>query len=449
MLLSFIWPGLGQLYLGRRRPALLFAVPALLLLLLLLWEARDGAEILAARLLLVPTMSFLLVLATLLLAIWRLASMAAAFLDVRVAVPATSVRSARRPLWYQQPRRTALTFGVLAALVIAMHGAVAWTGMAFLNSLSQVYVSGGPQPTPGPGQTQGDLGTLPTPYATPEPGGRINVLLIGSDGGLGYDHSLTDSLIVVTVDPVGKVVDMLSLPRDISRFPLYSGGIYDGKINSLASYAVAHPAKFPDGGFGTLTREVGYLIGAPVHYYSYVNLAGFKAVIDAVGGVDIVNPKQITDPGYQFPDGARGFVLSPGPHHLNGRLALAYVRSRNGPGDNDFTRARRQQELLTALRADLLEPNNLAHLPTILDALAKTVQTDFPAEKVPDLIQLAQQIPETAITHYVLGPPYARSPAVSTGTYELIIDESKFAALSIRLFGSSSRYATPGPSTSP
>ena len=449
MLLSFLWPGLGHLYLRRIRPAAVFATPALILLLVVLWQARDGSDILAARLLLVPTATFFLVLMTLLLAVWRLVAMAAAMVDPSVSTRPPALRVSTSA-WCQQTRGTVVTFLVLASVVVGMHGLVAWTGLAFLQGFSRVYVSG-PQRTPEPGATQGDLGALPTPYVTPRPNGRINVLLVGADSGLGYSHSLTDTLMLVSVDPVGKTVDMLSLPRDIAQFPLFSGGTFSGKINSLASYAETHRNEFPDGGFGTLTREVGYLLGTSVHYYAYVDLAGFQAVIDAVGGVDIVNPKPISDPGYGFPDGTHGFSLSAGPHHLTSKLALAYVRSRNGPGDNDFTRARRQQGLLTALKAQLTKPGNLANLPAILAALANAVQTSYPADGVPDLLLLAKQIPESGVTGYVLGPPYAKQPAVSTGTYQLIIDEARFAALSIRLFGSESRYASPSspPSSAP
>jgi LCP family protein required for cell wall assembly len=273
--------------------------------------------------------------------------------------------------------------------------------------------------------------------------------VIGADSGLGYTHSLTDTMIVVSVDPVTKHVDMLSFPRDIARFPLYTGGTYNDKLNSLATYAGQHPDKFPDGGIATLTREISYLIGTPIHYYAFVDLAGFKKIVDAVDGVDIVNEKDISDPGYQFPDGKTGFFLRQGPHHLDGRTALAYVRSRNGPGDNDFTRARRQQQVLVALKDRLTSPTMLPKLQSILQAFAATVQTDYPADGVPDLLKLAKQIPQDEVTHYVLGPPYAERPTNSGGTYILVIDEKKLAALSIRLFGSESRYAASSGSPSP
>jgi LCP family protein required for cell wall assembly len=426
-------------------------VPAIVLALLLLWEARDGPELLLARVFIVPTATAVLVTLTVLLAIWRLVSMAAAINagPWREAHAGASVAPA---VHTPQRRRTLTLFVVLALAVIVTHGLIAWVGLEFLNASSQIFVTdgGGPAGNVLPGSSPVGDQSPTTPYVSPAPGGRINVLLIGSDSGLGYNHSLTDSMIVVSVDPVTKTVDMLSFPRDIAEFPLYSGGTFSGKLNSLMTFASAHPAQMPDGGLGTLTREIGYLLGIPIHYYAYVNLAQFKSVIDLAGGVNVNNPRAIVDPGYQFPDGAMGFFLSAGPHHLDGRLALAYVRSRNGVGDNDFTRARRQQQVLIALRDRLTDPALLPRLPDLLQAMARTVQTDFPADGVPDLLQLAPTIPAANVAQFVLGPPYANTPTPPGGTYMLLIDRRTIAALSIRLFGPESAYAaTPGPTRTP
>ena len=143
-----------------------------------------------------------------------------------------------------------------------------------------------------------------------------------------------------------KQAVMLSIPRDISNFPLYSGGRFRGKINSLMTAATNDPKRFPDGPVLTLTREIGYLIGVPINYYAAINLNGFQKMVDLVGGVDIDNPRWINDPLYDWFDGTSGFRLSAGHHHLDGRKALAYVRSRQGAGDSDFTRAARQQQVL-------------------------------------------------------------------------------------------------------
>ena len=125
------------------------------------------------------------------------------------------------------------------------------------------------------------------------------------------------------------------------------------------STARQNPAKYPDGPMGTLALEIGYLIGEPIHYTAAINLDGFERMINLVGGVDVNVERAISDPVYDWFNNTYGFYLSAGPHHLDGRTALAFVRSRYGAGDNDFTRSSRQQQLLVALRAEMTDPANI------------------------------------------------------------------------------------------
>jgi LCP family protein required for cell wall assembly len=291
------------------------------------------------------------------------------------------------------------------------------------------------------------------PYATPATrASRINVLLTGVDSAAGRAHALNDTLIVASIDPVTHKVAMLSFPRDIANFPLWNGnGMFSGKINSLMSYARQHPKEFPDGDLQSLIKELGYLIGAPIHYYAAVDLDGFRRLIDKAGGVDVDNARAINDPVYGGWTDKRpiGFTLSAGMHHLDGQTALAYVRSRKGPGDTDFSRARRQQQLLVALTRKLADPAMLPRLPDILTVAGGTVRTNFPSDRLGEMISLSRAIPDDQITQVVLGPPYARRPATSITTYTLEIDFAKFAALSIKVFGPDSAYVGLAPGTSP
>src|SRR4029079_6587224 len=104
-----------------------------------------------------------------------------------------------------------------------------------------------------------------------------------------------------------------------------------------------HPSEFEDNPANALIKQVGYLLGVPIHYYAAIDLDGFRRMIDLVGGVTIDNPKPINDVRDAWLDVRRGFSRSAGKHKLDGETALAYVRSRQGVGDSDFTRARRQQ----------------------------------------------------------------------------------------------------------
>ena len=237
---------------------------------------------------------------------------------------------------------------------------------------------------------------------------------------------------------------MVSFPRDIARFTMSNGDFYPRKINALMSEANQHPDRYPDGGLPTLTRELGYLLGVPIPYYAAIDLDGFARLIDEVGGVDIDNPRAINDPSYGgWTNGRVGFRLSAGRHHLDGQTALAYARSRRGSGDNDFTRARRQQQLIAALRAKLTDPTLLPRLPSIIEAGSKVIQTNFPHERLNEMLDVAKVAEgDEGITRVVLGPPYARNPPPGTpGGYQLVLDLERLSKLSVDLFGTDSRYA--------
>jgi LCP family protein required for cell wall assembly len=215
-----------------------------------------------------------------------------------------------------------------------------------------------------------------------------------------------------------------------------------GKINSLMPYANKHPKEYPEGGIAALATEVGYLLGVPVDYYASVDLEGFRKLIDRVGGVTVNVQTAINDPGYGGWDtpGKIGFKISTGPHKLDGETALAFVRTRKSLGDSDFGRARRQQQLLVALQRKLVDPAMLPNLPGLLQDATKTLKTNFPPDRIAEVLDLARKTDEKAIKKYVLGPPYSNHPT-NLSTYILIPDMERIAKLSIKLFGDESRYA--------
>lgn len=447
--LSFLFPGLGQLYVRRRRAAAVFAIPVLALIVVIALQSLGGIQFFAAQLI-DPSFA----LATLgvigLLGLWRLASIGHAIV--------TAEAPGRRP----RPQVVVVVL-ILSVAVIAVHGVAGYYAWSFYDAGTQIFQADGPTPTgtPAPDSSASaglspspsdDQGFAPPSTALPTPtADRVTFLLTGVDSGHDRTHALTDTLLVASINRQTHAAVMLSIPRDISNFPLYSGGIFHGKINSLMSSAGNDPKRFPDGPILTLTREIGYLIGVPINYYAAINLEGFQTMVDLVGGVDVDNPKVINDPLYDWFNGTSGFHLSPGVHHLDGRTALAYVRSRQGVGDSDFTRAARQQQLLVALRAKLGSAGLLQKLPDLLKVAGRTIRTDFPPAQVRDYLVLASSISDQAIKRHVLGPPYAVHPPMSStgGVYILQIDFKQWSKLSIAVFGNDSAYTSGAPGAAP
>jgi len=451
-ILSFGWPGLGQLYGGRRRVAAFLAVPVLIVAAVLLIAASGGVAVLASRML-VPAFAISILILVIVLGVWRIAAILDAYRTV--GTPAGRRRPAVRAV-----------VALLIALVVGTHGLIALDSWAFVDASNRIFVGAAATPAP---DASSAPGASATPVASdpgagagygggqaiipPAPSARITVLLTGIDAFRTRSEALNDTLLVVSVDPVKKTAAMLSVPRDTSEFPLYFGGVFHSKINSLMTWAFLHPSQTPDSPIDTLTKELGFLLGVPVNYYAAIDLAHFETMIDLVGGVDIKNPKWINDGLYDWLDGSpRGFQLSPGRHHLNGRLALAYVRSRQGVGDSDYTRAARQQEVMVALAKRMASPALIAQLPSLLDAAASAIKTDLPSGRLPDMIGLASGFDLANVTKVVLSAPYNYHPPSSTtgGVWTSRLHMDRIAALSVKLFGTDSRYFTPSaPSPSP
>jgi polyisoprenyl-teichoic acid--peptidoglycan teichoic acid transferase len=437
--LSFLWPGLGQWYAGRPRSAALYGLPVLVALLAVGSQALGGVDALAADLI-TPTVALTILILIALLGAWRVLAMADAL--ARTGVKGSWRHGLAMP-----------TFAGLIVVTVAVHGLAGYYAWSFYDAGRQIFVGssvdGAPQPTqasPTPSPTDVAAVLSATPFATPATtSSRINILLTGIDNGLANrTESLTDTMLIVSIDPATSQIDMISFPRDISQFQLYNGGTFAGKLNSLMSYAYGHPKQFPEGGFVALEKELGFLLGVPIHYFAAINLAGFQQMISVVGGVNVVNPKVINDPTYDWFNGTHGFYLPAGPVHLDAAHALAYVRSRKGVGDSDFTRAARQQQLLVALRAKITQPSMLGRIPALLRAAANTIRTNFPSDRIAEMLALAKTVNDKTIQKFVLGPPYSYNPPLNTtnGTYILRMYMNKIEALSVRLFGSDSAYYT-------
>ena len=427
--LSFLWPGLGHWYIGRRRAALLFALPALLALLAIAGRAIGGVEQLVA-LAAAPSSALTISILIVLMGLWRLI----ALIDA-VGAPR---------LW---AGRTGGLIVALAVVVVATHAWVGYVAFVAYREGSRVFVAdtspdASDEPlVPGASEDPEDEYEA-TPAVTPDSAtARINILLMGVDTEQTRQTELTDTLMVASIDPTNSDVALISFPRDISNFPLSDGRKYKGKINSLMTWARNHPDEFPDGPMPTLVKELSFLLGAPIHYYAALDLAGFRRVIDTVGGVTVDVQKALNDPRYDWMDGRRGFRISAGKHTLDGETALAYVRSRYSAGDNDFNRARRQQQVLLALRKQLTTIEMVPKITDLMEVAGDTIRTNFPSERIEEMIQLASGVDNDSVRSVVLGPPYAENPNNPDGIYRLELDMDRLARLSIEIFGDASAYA--------
>jgi LCP family protein required for cell wall assembly len=439
--LSFLWPGLGQLYARRRLWAAVFGLPVVLAAIWLAIQLANGPAYFGASFL---DNSFAMTIAAgvVLLGFWRIASMIHAY--------AVGDPRGRRKL------DAAFLVGLLI-VVVAVHGFVVDLALAAYNFDVEVASNQliPDQPTPAPAASAiaslAPTGSTPSsaaspsassspgssPSPTPRPSHRITVLLTGVDFLSGRHHANNDSILIASVDTQTYKAAILSIPRDTSYFDLYWGGHAGAKtkINTLAGLIASGAIHAPDPPATALAKEVGFLVGLKVDYYVIVDIAGFKDIVDAAHGVCVTNPRAINDP-------STGTFIPAGYQCMDGHTALKYARSREGAGDNDYTRSRRQQDVLIALARKLTSAGGIGYLTSVLAVAGKKIQTNFPLSTARNYVSLAEHVAPTTISQCVLGPPYNYHPPTSltrgTWTSRLLIP--KVAGLSVYLFGPDSRY---------
>jgi LCP family protein required for cell wall assembly len=194
----------------------------------------------------------------------------------------------------------------------------------------------------------------------------------------------TDTLLVVSIDARREQITMLSLPRDAVDVPMANGRTWTAKINALRGAL----------GYEAIEGALETLYGIPIDYYVEIDMADFGRLVNAVGGVDVVNPYPLYDP-------AIGLNLPAGPAHLTGNGAARYVRTRV---DMDYSRARRQQQVLMALVEKFVDPTFEVDPLAFLAGL-RSLRTDIPLDKVPTFMELARRARDATVVGEVMGPP--------------------------------------------
>jgi len=450
-LVDVIVPGLGHLLIGRRRAAVLFLAPVMLLFawFLGLYAAGGFTQILAF--VVTPGVLPALAIVNIALAVWRIAA----------SVDAT--RGTPRP-W--------LAIGVVGpALLIFVLVPHVWLGStiaATSDFLDSTFANGPtetdpPDDTPPPGWTFDPMAGEDTPAPTgPEasilesiaptiaptqgppvihasgtgnlpglnvsvpwtrPGavpwgndGRFDLLLLGSDAGPDRWSRRMDVMLLVEIDVNTGKVAMIGLPRNLINAPFPPGaardavacGCFTGLLNALYVEATAvHPDRWPGTGavkgIGAVRSVVSQLTGRPVDAVLVADLWGMIKVVDAMGGVDINIPYAVSDDNY--PDPVYGHIamsLPAGQQHLDGRHALFYARSRHQ--DSDYGRMARQQTLLLAIRKQI-GPETILNAPDLFNAAKGFTWTDLPRSSLPSLVELFGKAQTASVKQLRIVPP--------------------------------------------
>jgi len=285
--------------------------------------------------------------------------------------------------------------------------------------------------------------------------GKTNFLILGIDKRAGVPYTffgsngkqerngfLSDTIIVASVNQNTKQVSVISIPRDTwVTIPGRSGfSVSSGKINS--AYSLGDVYGYPGGGLKLSERVVAEHLGLPIHYGVRIDFEGFKKAIDTLGGIDITVERSFDD--YQYPaEGKEKAICADGSYacrfehlhfdaglrHMDGAMALKFVRSRTGTNSegSDFARAHRQQKVIAAffkkatLLGNLLDPVKLSRLSR---DLGQGLESDFDLAAIPQTVKLFKEVKLDNARTLVLDPSsgvmYHPDDSLYGGAYVLV-----------------------------
>lgn len=221
---------------------------------------------------------------------------------------------------------------------------------------------------------------------------RVTILIMGVD----YrdwekkETPRSDTMILLTLDPVTKTAGMLSVPRDLwVNIPNF--GFH--KINE--AYFLGESNRLPGGGPQLATDTIEQLLGVPINYYAQIDFTAFIKLIDLLDGIPItpVEDVVVQDWGSEYKQTLKAGQL----YSLGGGLALSYARDRYSGKEGDIGRAKRQQEVIEAIRWRLLENNRIVSLipkaPEIYRQLSAGIRTNLTSfQEIFQLAMLALQV---------------------------------------------------------
>ena len=250
-------------------------------------------------------------------------------------------------------------------------------------------------------------------------GERVNILLLGRGGYENDAPFLTDSIMAVSIDPGTNRVMMLSIPRDLvvhMNLQTNANSIWTNKIN--AAYEVPYTSIIccvasqytgANGGGHAAEHEVGKVTGLTFDRYIAIDFVAFRDMVNALGGVDVCLGTNLDD--YSYPDYSNGYHpihFKAGCQHLNGEQALEIARSRHAiqpQQSSDFGRAKRQQDIMEAVKAKATTVNGFAKAPALLSALQKNINTDMSLADMKAIYDWGKNLPNSSIIRIALTAP--------------------------------------------
>jgi LCP family protein required for cell wall assembly len=467
-LLSFIFPGLGQVYAGAVRRGIVWAIPMALFVVAVVWVLAGGQRAIIGLVLNSQTLSAILVL-----------NVAFFFYHLAAMFDAYAVARQERLLMGGLPSRAApVALSVLVVLTLLFHGVPQAAGMWGADALERLFgddhggaLPGTPRPigtgTPGPtlppgvsptpGATPSPTpgGVSPTPAGTPSgsPGprecrpidtanwdmgqdGRVNIMLVGSDsrseGGIGQASMRTDSMMLLSVDIATCKAALFSFPRNMqqpapgSRYPswfritLENGENYPGFLFGLWRDAASSPGRYPgsDGigsecqamfncerGWRALAGAISNMSGVTIDAIVAVNLKGFVDVVNSLPNGGLwMNVPQRLYDEQYWNSRQEKMLIDIKPGCQFMDGELALAYARSRHQDSDYQRGRRQQFVLQEVRRQLDPLGMLPQIPQLIDVADQNMFMTMGQNDIAYLAEVASSVDADRLYRYDFAP---------------------------------------------
>lgn len=234
--------------------------------------------------------------------------------------------------------------------------------------------------------------------------GRINILLLGI-GGKGHPgQNLTDTIMIASLNTRTNQVALFSIPRDLYvKVPDWN---LSTKINTVYQYGLSGSGNDTARGAELIEKTVEDLTSLHIDYYAVLDFGGFEKIIDALGGINIMNEHDIYDPsypgaGYSY----EPFKLAKGFYHMDGALALKYARERHNDPQSDFGRAKRQQQVMQAAKNKVFSAGTFLNpfaVSDLFNALGSSIATNVTPPEIMDFLDLLKRMDTQNINNVVL-----------------------------------------------
>ncbi len=258
-------------------------------------------------------------------------------------------------------------------------------------------------------------------------GERFTLLLVGLDRRQATEQSRSDVIMLLSIERKSRSLSLLSIPRDLwVTIPGY--GWY--RINAAYFFGEVYQGDGPE----LARRTVEAVFDVPIHAVAAVDFAGFTALVDAFGGVDVTVAKTLVDNQYPTLDyGYTSIVIPEGLQHMDGGTALVYARTRHP--DNDFKRMGRQQNLLLSARTKLFADETLLRLPFLYEQFNQVIETDLTLGEQLYLLRDLYWLRDAPVNALVIEPPLVYNYVTAGGAHVLLADWSRVRPLVGELFG--------------